>query len=170
MKETGYSYLFTSLFNCCSCLLEWIAFFSYVSDFRLKSSRFALWRIRLQLDSKVNLTTNGLILGFFVRKWLLSLTSYRYGLKWARIAHLYFLWWHRIFSMFTSTGILVCSLKILVLFSKRILPDWLRSSENAMQLKFLPFGVFHSLCFLGNNGKTLWLFHKTKKSVFQFPC
>ena len=67
-----------------------LSFLSYVSDFRLKSSRFALWRIRLQLDSKVNLTTNGLILGFFVRKWLLSLTSYLYGLKWARIAQLFF--------------------------------------------------------------------------------
>ena len=66
-----------------------LSFFSYVSNFRLKFSRFALWRKRLQLDSKNYLTMNGLILGFFVRKWLLSLTSYRYGLKWARIAQLF---------------------------------------------------------------------------------
>ena len=39
---------------------------------------------------KVNLTTNGLILGFFVGKWLLSLTSYLYGLKSAGIAQLLF--------------------------------------------------------------------------------
>ena len=37
-----------------------------------------------------DLTTNGLILVFFVGKWLLSLTSYLYGLKFARIAQLLF--------------------------------------------------------------------------------
>ena len=67
-----------------------ISFFSCVSGFRLKFSRIALLRKRLQLDSKSDLTTNGLILGFFVRKWLLSLTSYLYGLKSARIARLLF--------------------------------------------------------------------------------
>ena len=61
-----------------------IRFFSCVSGFRLKFSRIALWRKRLQLDSKSYLTTNGLILGFFVGKWLLSLTSYLFGLKSAR--------------------------------------------------------------------------------------
>ena len=66
-------------------LLEW-GFFCCVSGFKLKFSRTALWRKRLQLDSKSDLTTNRLILGFFVRNWLLSLTSYLYGLKSARIA------------------------------------------------------------------------------------
>ena len=47
-------------------LLEWV-FFSCVSDFRLKFSRIALWRKRLQLNSKSDLVTNELILGFFVR-------------------------------------------------------------------------------------------------------
>ena len=61
-------------------------FFSCVSCFRLNYSRIALWRKRLQLDSTSNLTTNGLILGFFVGKWLLSLTSYLYGLKSTRDA------------------------------------------------------------------------------------
>ena len=67
-------------------------FCSCVSDFTLcfKFSRIALWRKRLQLDSKNDLTTNGLILGFFVRKWLLSLTSYVYGLIHAGIAQLLF--------------------------------------------------------------------------------
>ena len=65
-------------------------FFSYVSGFRLKFSRIALWRKRLQLDSKSDLTTNGLILGFFNAKWPLSLTSYLYGLKSAGIAQLLF--------------------------------------------------------------------------------
>ena len=51
-----------------------MSFFSYVSGFRMKVSRIALLRKRLQLDSKSDLTTNGLILGFFVGKWLLSLT------------------------------------------------------------------------------------------------
>ena len=66
-------------------------FFSCVSGFRLKFSRIALLRKRLQLDSKSDLTTNGLILGFFVGKWLLSLTSYLYKLKSAGIAQLLFL-------------------------------------------------------------------------------
>ena len=43
-----------------------MSFFSCVSGFRLKFSRIALLRKRLQLDSKSDLTTNGLILGFFV--------------------------------------------------------------------------------------------------------
>ena len=65
-------------------------FFSCVSGCRLKFSRIAILRKRLQLDSKTDLTTNGLILGFFVGRWLLSLTSYLYGLKSARIAQLLF--------------------------------------------------------------------------------
>ena len=67
-----------------------MSFFSCVSGFRLKFSRIALLRKRLQLDSKSDLTTNGLILGFFIGKWLLLLTSYLYGLKFARIAQLLF--------------------------------------------------------------------------------
>ena len=65
-----------------------LSFFSYVSGFRLKFSRIALRRKRLQLDSKSDLTTNGLIFGFFVGKWILSSTSYLYGLNFARIAQL----------------------------------------------------------------------------------
>ena len=41
-------------------------FFSCVSGFRLKFSRIALLRKRLQLDSKSDLTKNGLILGFLL--------------------------------------------------------------------------------------------------------
>ena len=52
-----------------------MSFLSCVSGFRLKFS-IALLRKRLQLDSKSDLTTNGLIVGFFVGKWLLSLTLY----------------------------------------------------------------------------------------------
>ena len=43
-------------------------FFSCFSSFRLKFSRIAHWRKRMQLDSKNDLTTNGLILGFFTWK------------------------------------------------------------------------------------------------------
>ena len=67
-----------------------LSFFSYVSGFRLKFSRIALWRKRLQLDSKSDLTTNGLILEFFVGKWILSLSSYLYRVKSARNAQLLF--------------------------------------------------------------------------------
>ena len=67
-----------------------MSFFSCVSGFRLKFSRIALLRKRLQFDSKSGLTTKGLILGFFVGKWLLSLTSYLCGVKSARNAQLLF--------------------------------------------------------------------------------
>ena len=58
-----------------SCFRYWNEFFfSCVSGFRLKFSRIALWRKRLQLDSKCDLTTNGLILGFSLEngflRWL----------------------------------------------------------------------------------------------------
>ena len=67
-----------------------MSFFSYDSGFRLKFCRIALSRKRLQLDSKSVLTTNGLILGFFVGKWLLSLNYYPYWLESARVAQLLF--------------------------------------------------------------------------------
>ena len=65
-------------------------FFSCVSGFRLKFSCIALLRKYLQLVSKSDLTTNGLILGFFVGKWLLSLTSCVCGVKSTRNAQLLF--------------------------------------------------------------------------------
>ena len=72
-----------------SCFRFWKEFFfSCVSDFRLKYSRIALWRKRLQLDSKSDLTLNGLVLWFSNAKWFPSLTSYLYGLKSARIDEL----------------------------------------------------------------------------------
>ena len=70
-------------------LLECV-FFSCVSGFRLKFFRIALLRKRLQLDYKIDLTTNGFILEFFVGKWILSLTSYLYRVKSARNAQLLF--------------------------------------------------------------------------------
>ena len=59
-----------------------MSFFSCVSGFRLKFSRIALWLKRLQLDSNNDLTTNGLILGFFVGKWLLPSTYYIIYMDW----------------------------------------------------------------------------------------
>ena len=66
-----------------------MSFFSCVSGFRLRFSRIALLRKSLLLDSKSDLTSNELILGFFW-KWLLPLTSYLYGLKFAGTAQLLF--------------------------------------------------------------------------------
>ena len=67
-----------------------LVFFIYVSGFRLKFSRIAPLRKRLQLDSKSDLTTNGLILDYFVGIWFPWLTSYLYGLKFAWIAQVCF--------------------------------------------------------------------------------
>ena len=106
-----------------SCPRYWNEFFlSCVSGFKLKFSRIAFWRKRLQLDSKSDVTTNGLILGFFVGKWRLSLTSYLCGLKSAKIAQLLLFVDDVIFFAMSSLRcILVCSSKMLVLFSRRIL-------------------------------------------------
>ena len=67
-----------------------IQFFSYVSGSGSKFFRTALRRKRLQLDSKSDLATKGLIMGFFYGKWLLPLTCYLSGLKSAWIADLLF--------------------------------------------------------------------------------
>ena len=67
-----------------------MSFSSCVSSFILKFSRIAIWRKRLQFDSKSDLTTDGLSLEFCVGKWLLPLTYYLCGLKSARNAQLLF--------------------------------------------------------------------------------
>ena len=74
-----------------SFLAHWIDFFvNCVSSLRSNFSRIALWRKRLQMDSQSYSAMNELILGFFVQEWLFSLTSYRYGLKFAMVAQLLF--------------------------------------------------------------------------------
>ena len=60
--------------------------FSYVSDLKMKFHRNALWRKRLQLDSKSNLSKTGTYMEFSARLILLSSTSYLYGLEYAWIA------------------------------------------------------------------------------------
>ena len=59
------------------------SFFISVSIFMLKMSRIALLRKRLQLDSRSDLITNGLILDFLVGALLFLLTSYLQGLNFA---------------------------------------------------------------------------------------
>ena len=91
-------------------------FFSCVSGFRLKFSRIAFLRKRLQLDSKSDLTTNGLILGFFVGKWLLSLFSYLHGVKSARNAQLLFFFDDIIFFQCLVWGVFWSVLSICLYF------------------------------------------------------
>ena len=82
-----------------------ISFFSYVSGCGSKLSRIALLRKSLQLDSKSDLTTDGLILGFFVGERLLSSTSYLYRLKSAGIFQLFFLFDGNKFFRFLVWGV-----------------------------------------------------------------
>ena len=90
-KDEGYwlqlLLYFILLMSLTASVIE-LNFFSYASGFRMKISRIALWRKRLQFDSKSDLTTDGLILEFCVGKWLLPLTYYPCGLKSSRIAQL----------------------------------------------------------------------------------
>ena len=73
-----------------------------------------------------------------------------------------FLYWrHQIFSIFSLRGILVCSLKMLVLFSRRILKYRLISFRKAMQLYQVSLFVFEPV-FVGSSGKCLWLLLKIK--------
>ena len=90
-EEIGYTFFFTSLYWWVKLppFLEWV-FSSCVPGFRLKFSRIAIWRKPLQFDSKSYLATNGLVLRFFVGKWLPSLTFYLYELKSAWIAQFLF--------------------------------------------------------------------------------
>ena len=111
-RKLAVASLFFLCIDGCCCLRYWNEFFQLCFRFWLKFSRIALWRKRLQLHPKSDLNTNGLILGYF-EKWLFSLTSYLYGLKFARYAQFFFLFWrHQLFSMFRLRGILVSSSKL----------------------------------------------------------
>ena len=90
-------------------------FFSCVSGFRLKFSRIALWRKCLQWDSKSDLTTNGLILWFYVFFcWKMAsfvdfISVWTEVCKNCSIVILFCL--HQFFSKFSWRGILVCKIK-----------------------------------------------------------
>ena len=106
-----------------SCLRYWNGFFfSCVSGFRLKFSRIALLLKRLKLDAKSDLTTNGLILEFFCWKMDSCVDFISVWTKICKNCSIVILFWRpQIFSMFSLRGILVCSLKMFVLLSHRIL-------------------------------------------------
>ena len=74
---------------------------------------------------------------------------------------------YQISSMFSLRGILVCSLKMLLLFSRRILYYRLVTFKNANQLYFLSF-VFSSLFFLEIEVKSFDYFWKSKSLFFKF--
>ena len=147
------------------CLRYWNQFFQQCFRFGSKFSPIVFWRKRLQLDSKSHLTTDGLILGFFDGKWLLSSTSYLFGLKSAGNAQVVLFWRHQFFSIFSLRCILVCSLIKLVLFSHRILYYQLISFRDAMQPYFLSFWVLQPI-FLGSSGATLLMTSENQKVCF----
>ena len=113
-----------------------MSFSSCVSGFRLMFSRIAFWRKRLHLDSKSDLTTNGLILRFFCWKmasFVIFISVAKSGIEICKNCSIVILSWrHQIFSMFSLRGILVCFLKMLVIFSHRVLQYRLISFRNAM--------------------------------------
>ena len=94
-----------------------------------------------------------------------SASSVDFSAKWTEIFKMCSIvfpsWRHQNFSMFSLRVILVCSLKMLVLYSHRTLYYRLISFRNALKLYFLSFCVFQSIS-LGSSGKTLWLLPKTK--------
>ena len=137
-------------------------FCSSVACLRLKFSPIALWRKGLQLDSKSDLTTNGLILGSFCWKMASFVDIISVWTEFCKRCSIVILVWQsQFFSVFRLRGILVCSSKMLLLLSQRILYYGLISFRNAMQPYFLSFCVLQPF-FLGGSGKTLWLLPKTK--------
>ena len=88
MKKNGIQLLFyfVILVNVV-VLSKRMSFFSSLGQvFGLKFSRIAVSRKSLQMVSKTDLITNGLIFRFFDGICRFSLISYLYGLKYARIA------------------------------------------------------------------------------------
>ena len=94
-----------------------MSLFIYVLGFRLKFSRIAVSRKRLQLGSKTDLTTTLLFLEFSVGICLVSSTSCLLGQKSAKIAQSY--------SFLTPLNLLdsfsCLFLNVPVIFSQRIL-------------------------------------------------
>ena len=76
-------------------------------------------------------------------------------------------WRYKISSMFSLRVILVCSLKMLLLFSRRILYYRLITFENAKQLYFLSF-VFSILFFLEVVVKIFDYLWKSNSLFFKF--
>ena len=98
-----------------------ISFFSYFSGFGSKFSRIALRRKRLQLDSKSDLATNGLIMGFFMENGFFRWPAICMDWNLHELLICYSFLTTSFFSMFSLRGILVCSLNKLVLLSHAIL-------------------------------------------------
>ena len=164
MKETGYSFSLTSLYWWVELppLLEWVCF-SCVPGFTLKFSRIALWRKRSLLDSKSDLTTNGLSLGFFCWEMASLVDLITVWNEICKSCSIFVLFWrHQIFSMFSLRGILVCSLKMFVFFLRHMkivisIEKLLESNATLFSVVF----VFQPIL-LGSSGKCLCLLLKSK--------
>ena len=111
--ESVYSFSFMSLFwNFVLASFLWLSFFICGSGFRLKFFRIALLLKRLHFNSKIDLSTTGLILEF----WLKYGFSVDFRSIWTEIckncSSLALFWRHQVFSISSSRGILVCSLTV----------------------------------------------------------
>ena len=73
-----------------AALVLGMSFLFWISDSKMKFTRVALSRKRLQLESESDLTTTGLFLEIFVGICLVPSTSCPHGLKTAWIAHFLF--------------------------------------------------------------------------------
>ena len=97
-----------------------IQFSSYVSGSGSKFFRIALRRKRLQLDSKSDLATNGLIMGFFMENGFFRWPAICMDWNLHELLICYSFLTTSFFWIFSLRCILVCSLKKLVVFSHRI--------------------------------------------------
>ena len=167
-KKTGYSFPFTSCIDGYSCFRYWNEFFelcfrfyievfSYCTFTETFANRFQKW-----FDDKW--------IVFMVFWWkMASVADFRS--VWNKICKecsiVILFWRYQISSMFSLRGILVCSLKMLLHFSPRILYYRLITFKKAMQLYFLSF-VLSSLFFLEVVVKIFDYFWKSNSLFFKF--
>ena len=127
------------------CFMFWIEVFSYCTLTETFAIGFQMWFDHEWID-----------FGFFCWKMASFVDFLSVWTEMCKnCSFLILCWRHQFFSIFRLRGILVCSLKMLLLFSHRILYYGLISPSSAKRLYVLSFGVLQPI-FLGISGKTLW--------------
>ena len=144
---------------------KWDFFFNG-SGFREKFSRIAQFSKSLQLGSKIELNTKGLTFEFFVRLWLVFLSSYPHGQKIARFAQLWFSFggmkkfgW-LVWEVFWSV---LCSCPYFLTIGVSNNNWWASSTQSNLFPMFIRLQAFNSQ---SSDESILWLLLKVLYSFF----
>ena len=139
-----------------------MSLFSYVSGFRLKFFSYCTLTETFAIGFQKWFDHEWIDFGDFCWQMASSVDLLSVWIEVCKNCSIVVLFWrHQIFSMFSLRGILVCSLKMLVLFSHMIL--WYRLISFGKSMQHYPRSLFvFEPFFLGSSGKCLWLLLKTK--------